>query len=213
MITSVVSLSSAIHSAWNSWPRHCVLNIGRPCEAGYRLTMLLDISNCVPFVLSWRNETLTVVLFSVIWQQFLLFKNHTRNGPELCERRGYVSNHLHDRCCAMSLWEMLCVCVVTCERVHSCAKKKKKKKKVQGQSQHGLFSGRSINCSANLQIIILLYTCINRCLVSAGENVPLSLARFVHFGQLTFTSNNREKGFYLWLVKQIMSGIYYLLLR
>lgn len=90
--------------------------------------MLLDISNCVPFVLSWRNEMLTIVLFSVTWQQFLLFKKRARNGPELWERRGYVSNHLHDRCCAMSPWEMLCVCVVTCERVHSCAKKTQKAK-------------------------------------------------------------------------------------
>lgn len=157
--------------------------------------MLLDISNCVPFVFHEGTKR-SPLCFSVL----LLFKKRARNGPELRERRGYVSNHLHDWCCAMSLWEMLCVSL----RVNGCIPVPKKlTKKVQGQSQHGLFSGRSINCSSNLQIIILLYTCINRCLVSAGENVPLSLARFVHFGQLTFTSNNREKGFYLWLVKQI----------
>lgn len=96
-----------------------------------------------------------------------------------------------------------CHCEKCCVslRVNGCIPVPKKVQ--EGQSQHGLFSGRSINCSSNLQIIILLYTCINCCLVSAGKNVPLSLARFVHFGQLTFTSNNREKGFYLWLVKQI----------
>ncbi len=98
--------------------------------------------------------------------------------------------------------EKCCVCRYVWTGAFLCQKKLTKKVQ-EGQSQHGLFSGRSINCSSNLQIIILLYTCINRCLVSAGENVPLSLARFVHFGQLTFTSNNREKGFYLWLVKQI----------
>lgn len=124
--------------AWNSWPRHCVLYIDGLCHAGYRLTLLVDVSNCISFVfnvLSGReramrcaNETLTIVLLHVAWQRFLLFKKRVRNGPELwawCH--GYVSNHLHDRCCEMSLWEMLCVCVVTCERVHSCAKKTKQK--------------------------------------------------------------------------------------
>lgn len=147
--------------------------------------MLLDISNCVPFVLSWRNETLTIVLFSVTWQQFLLFKKRARNGPELWERRGYVSNHLHDRCCAMSLWEMLCV--VTCERVHSCAKKTQKAKCEKAKSTWSIL--RSSNqLFLKFANNVLLYICINRCLVSAGENIPLSLARFVHFRQLKFSS-------------------------
>lgn len=76
---------------------------------------------------------------------------------------------------------MLCVLL----RVNGCIpvpkKHQKKNKKTQEarerKGQHGLFSGCSINCSSNLQIIILLYTCMNRCLVSAGENVPLSTTR------------------------------------
>lgn len=84
--------------------------------------------------------------------------------------------------------EKCCACVLLC--VNGCipVPKKPPQKVRERKGQHGLFSGCSINCSSNLQIIILLYTCINRCLVSAGENVPLS------------TTKER---IFIWLVRQI----------
>lgn len=76
--------------------------------------------------------------------------------------------------------------------------KKKTQKARERKGQHGLFSGCSINCSSNLQIIILLYTCMNRCLVSAGENVPLSTRK----GFLFVTCKaNKTSGIYCFYVR------------